>query len=279
MNSEYQFNLVNLQYARSLENYKIIETTIKNGKCIVFFSGNGLYFPNTYAELQKTISSDRYEWEKLYSKHYEKIIFIRDVYKQWYVEGISDVINSIDKLNLFLDKEIEGFSSTFIGSSAGGYAAVLLGDLCNADLIISLSGQFDLIDEKKRQKANQILYKSKDERYLKLDDLKSKNIVYFYPRYSTYDEPQFKFIRKNKNITIIQMKSSFHGVPFYPYALKKVLNLNLADFKKLSCTQHHMFLFSLKYSTWADFFNWTLIKLKKIYFKLILLKSKGKGIL
>ncbi|WNC71179.1 hypothetical protein RGQ13_13745 [Thalassotalea psychrophila] len=265
MNSKYQFTLSNLNKARSLDNYKIINSSIKNGKCIVFFSGNGLYFPNTEEELNKTIDTDRYEWQKLYPKNYEKVIFIRDVYKQWYVEGINEEIDSIDKLKCFLDKEIEGFNTTFIGSSAGGYAAVLLGDICTVDLIISLSGQFDLTEEKKRSQANEILHHSPRLEYLQLANLTNKNIVYFYPRFSEYDKEQNLFAIKNKLITIIEINSSIHGVPFYPFALKKILGLDFVDFKKLSNKNHNMTLFSLKYCTCIDLLTWLKIQLSKTF--------------
>jgi hypothetical protein len=263
MNKKYQFSLANLGAARNLDNYKIITTNNQNGKCIVFFSGNGLYYPNTEAELNKTIVTDRYEWEKIYPHNYEKVIFIRDVYKQWYVEGINNEINSIDKLKVFLDKEIEGFNTTFIGSSAGGYASVLFGNLCGADLIISMSGQFDLTKEIKRAEANEILHKSNDSRYLRIDSLNNENVVYFTPCFSAIDMPQSKLAQQNTNIVIINIKSSSHGVPFAPFALKKILALDKHELYTLSARKHNMLLFSLKYAKWIDLYNWSYIQFKK----------------
>jgi hypothetical protein len=264
MTNTYQFNLPSIGKARGLANFKVLEGDIANGKCIVLFSGNGLYFPNTEDELSKIIKCDRYEWEKLYPKNYEKIIFIRDVYKQWYIEGISTELDTVDKVKILIDEEIAGYKTTFVGSSAGGYAAVLFGNLCHADLIISLSGQFDLNDEKKREDANEILNKSLDHRYLKLDGLVNKNVVYFNPCFSKQDHSHCQLARENKHILIVEIKSSFHGVPFYPFALKKLLNLELEQYKKLSLRRHNMLIFSIRYCTWSDAQTWCLIQVSKM---------------
>jgi hypothetical protein len=272
MTNTYQFDLPSITKARGLANFKVLEGDIANGKCIVLFSGNGLYFPNTEDELSKIIKCDRYEWEKLYPKNYEKIIFIRDVYKQWYIEGISTELDTVDKVKILIDEQIAGYKTTFVGSSAGGYAAVLFGNLCHADLIISLSGQFDLNDEKKREDANEILNKSLDHRYLKLDGLVNKNVVYFNPCYSSYDKPQVQLAHSINNIIVIEMKSSIHGVPFYPFALKKVLGGDIDKFKIMSRKKHNMMLFSIRNCTLADLLTWSIIRIKKVYtrtFKLL----------
>jgi hypothetical protein len=268
MTNSYQYSLTNMQEARRLDNYKIIKGNLKNGKCIVFFSGNGLYFPNIEKELNKIITDDKYEWEKLYPHNYEKIIFIRDVYKQWYIEGINTELDNIDKLKVFLDKEIKGYTTTFVGSSAGGYASVLFGNLCGADLSISLSGQFDLSEEKQRDGANEILNKSIDERYIDVSGLVNNNVVYFYPCYSKEDKHHKQLAQNNKNITIIEIKSSFHGVPFYPFALKKLLYLNIEQYKELSIKKHNMLIFSFKYCNWIDFYYWSSIQLKKLIMRI-----------
>ena len=139
-----------------------------------------------------------------------------------------------------------------------------MGNLCNVDLIISLSGQFDLTDEKKRQNANELLFKSRDERYLKLDELDNSTVVYFNPCFSKQDAHHHCLARGNNNITIIEIKSSFHGVPFYPFALKKILDLNKNEFRKLSRVRHNMLLFSFRFCNWLDFYNWVLFQLRKL---------------
>ena len=47
-------------------NYRIVETSARTNNAIVFFSGNGLYFPNTKEVFENVIlNSDRYEWENI----------------------------------------------------------------------------------------------------------------------------------------------------------------------------------------------------------------------
>ncbi|MBQ6886197.1 MAG: hypothetical protein IJN54_01625 [Lachnospiraceae bacterium] len=48
------------------ENYKEVIVNPEKNLCYIFFSGNGLYFPNTVEEFEKTIiKNNRFEWEKL----------------------------------------------------------------------------------------------------------------------------------------------------------------------------------------------------------------------
>lgn len=93
------------QYKRN--NYKIIETGNKTGRALVFFSGNGLYYPNTVSCFEETIiKNDRYEGERIIrhtqvQKYYEKIVLVRDIYKQWYVKGINSEQDTVDKTIFF----------------------------------------------------------------------------------------------------------------------------------------------------------------------------------
>ena len=143
--------LLKSEYAK--DNYKIIRTGSKTGRAIIFCSGNGLYFPNTEAEFtEKIINNDRYEWENLaadkrITRYYELIIFIRDIYKQWYITGINAKINTVEKTADFLKDLTAGLEITTCGSSAGGYAAVLFAHLLKAERFFSLSGQFSITNQ------------------------------------------------------------------------------------------------------------------------------------
>jgi hypothetical protein len=263
MKSTYQFDLECIEYARNLDNFKIIHGDIKNGKCIIYFSGNGLYYPNSEFQLNSVIDNDRYEWINLAPKTYEKIIFIRDVYKQWYVKGINNRLTSIETLKEFINGQINGYHSTFVGSSAGGYAAVLFGNLCSADIIISLSGQFDLKNEKLRSKANKLLHEYSDEKYLDLSLCENHNVIYFYPSLSEQDIYQMEVASRNCNITIVEIVSPVHGVPFFPFAIKNILSLDLEELKELSCKKHNMLYFSIRFCNVLDLVFWVNMRMKK----------------
>lgn len=132
------------------DNYKVIDTGIRTGRAIIFFTSNGLYYPNTEEEFtQKVILEDRYEGENI-SRHrkirqyYERIIFVRDIYKQWYVNGINPRYNTADKVAELLEELTHGLKVTTFGGSAGGYAAVLFAYLLKAERFFSISGQFSI---------------------------------------------------------------------------------------------------------------------------------------
>jgi hypothetical protein len=130
------------------DNYKIIQYDNGSNICILFCSSNAIYFPNIKDVYIRNIRvKDRYEWEKtanskVIRKNVRKIIFIRDIYKQWYVTGINERMHTIDLVVEFLQKETKDYRLITVGSSAGGYAAVLLGVLFNAEKIVTISGQF-----------------------------------------------------------------------------------------------------------------------------------------
>ena len=133
--------IVDKQYEE--DNYRITETKAKGNKCIIFFSGNGLYFPNDVETFnEKIIEKDRYEWENVANfskivKSYKKIIFLRDIYKQWYLRGINAQVNTIDKVVDLLHELTETFEVVTCGNSAGGYMALYMGAQLKASKIFS----------------------------------------------------------------------------------------------------------------------------------------------
>jgi hypothetical protein len=82
-------------------NYIIVDNNPNGEYVVVYFSSNGIYFPNTIEEYNKQIvQKNRYEW---FSNDYrlsnaKKIVYVRDVYKQWYLVGINQTISNIDLL-------------------------------------------------------------------------------------------------------------------------------------------------------------------------------------
>jgi hypothetical protein len=218
------------------ENYKngnieVINLNNSSNKCLLLCSGNGLYFPNTDEEyINKIRKQNRYEWEniaknKIIRKSFSKIIFIRDIYKQWYVTGINSKLNCVDKLVEYLKDETEGYKIIIAGSSAGGYTAVLLGVLLEAFRIITVSGQYNLwpfVDK------NPLLEKYKNEttksRYYDLRELLKFNktpILYFFPIKCEGDIEQYEFIKDDENILFFRIDSNKHGAGIsgtqYPY--------------------------------------------------------------
>lgn len=154
---QFDFNLgnINSKYLYPIweerDNYEIVKYSNNSNLCFVYFSSNGVYFPNEVDVFNKMIiNENRFEWKHLNNTVNSKIgkaIFIRDVFKNFYITGINSNINSIDNLLDFLRKETEGYDVYTIGSSAGGYMAMLAGSLLQVKRIYSFSGQFDISSE------------------------------------------------------------------------------------------------------------------------------------
>ncbi|WP_155838541.1 hypothetical protein [Butyrivibrio proteoclasticus] len=187
------------------DNFIIKDTGAVTNNAIIFFSSNGIYTPNSVDAFIKRIKeNDYYDWLVI-SKHrkicsyYKKIVFVRDIYKQWYVTGINNTVDSIDKMIEFLSNELAGYNITTCGSSAGGYAATILGIKLGATRIINSCGQFNLYD---RVDSDPLIAKYQfDNNRNKYYDIKKyllgneKGIYYLYPAYSKADVDQNKYIK------------------------------------------------------------------------------------
>ena len=204
-------------------NYKIVDNhEADNKNCLIFFSGNGIYYPNTEDVFDEVIvKNDRYEWENiakspLVNKNCARIIFVRDVFKQWYVEGISEENNSIEKVFELLKKLTDGYAIETCGNSAGGYAAVLFGCLLKAKRIFTVSGQFFLPEP---DVSRGLLLKHRnDSEYNHWYNLKNLvehyagEIVYIFPAKCQQDKNQYNFIKDVANICCVPVDSASHGM-------------------------------------------------------------------
>ena len=92
------------------ENSSNIEEEIVNEgnrECYIFFPSNGLY-RDTPQEFEKTLlENNRYEWKSIVMslkkrKGTGKIIYVRDVYKKHYCEGVNSTLSSIEKVVEYL---------------------------------------------------------------------------------------------------------------------------------------------------------------------------------
>ncbi|MBQ8635693.1 hypothetical protein IJ425_06040 [bacterium] len=201
------------------KNYKIIHTKAKNKNAIIFFSGNGLYFPNEEKIFSETIiEKNRYEWEnisdnKKIKNKYSLIIFVRDIYKQWYLNGINSELDTQEKVIEELKKITKGYKVTTCGNSAGGYMATLVGISINAENIFSFSGQFDLNSQKYKDSIiEENLNALKNKYYSLTENIKTakSNIFFFYPGLCEQDINQHNII-KGFNIFSFSFDTETHG--------------------------------------------------------------------
>ena len=256
-NYSFQVDSNIIQELRNLDNYKVIyeKTELSEPNvCAVYFSSNYIYFPNTESSVKKSIQEkDRYEWWNLKYPAASKHIFIRDIYKQWYLHGINSSINSIEKMCDLLKTEIKGYETVFIGSSAGGFAAVLIGSMLHVDKVYAFNNQFFLTDlfEKSDPKTDPLIFREKENpeinKYYDISPFikNSENIYYFHSNKSDWDIRQYKSV-KDLSLNVISINTSIHGIPLLKNNLIELFKLNDAELKNLTNKKLNPIGFSFK---------------------------------
>ena len=108
----------------SKNEYKIING---NKNLIICFGGMALQFGGVLPfEFLNYLSS-------IYKNNCDLLFFI-DNHQCWYHKGIKDITNNIDETILYLNNIIKDGNYQkviFMGTSAGGYGAILFGSMCN----------------------------------------------------------------------------------------------------------------------------------------------------
>jgi len=223
---------IQTQY-RERNNYKVeYDPNGNQDLCVIYFTSHALYFPNDEdVFIERVVQKDVYEWYNTRHLNAGKHIFVRDVFKQWYLKGINGSINSPDLLLRFLKHQTEGMKIVTVGASAGGYAAILMGCMLGAEKVIAFNAQINLNKELQSSKEceNALLHRLKDteaRKYYDLNDfmLSETDIFYIHSSMSEWDKIQCDLIRRSSNIHIIPIKSSLHGVPVPKAILKEFIS-------------------------------------------------------
>jgi hypothetical protein len=260
------------------QNYEIMYFNKDDDRCIIYFSGNGLYYPNDSETFcQNIIKNNRFEWKKNIVRTANKVIFLRDVTKQWYITGINAEINTIDKLVLFLKEQTRGLKVICIGNSAGGYAATLFGCLLNATHIFNFSGQFNLLDglqtEQGRALSPTLVKYETTKGYrdylsiVKYLETSHTHIFYFYPALVDEDIAQSKHIESVDIVHQFKFNTKIHGTTCYPCNFIDVFSLSLEKLLLLhSCYKNRLISplsFSIKTSGFIKSLSYISKKLLK----------------
>lgn len=181
-----------VEEAYSQDNYKVVDYSNGIKRCFIFFSSSGIYYPNTKEEFEeKIIRRDRYEWENLaageaLSKASDKQIFVRDIFKQWYIRGINKTINTIDKLIELLRDLTRGYEVITVGISAGGYMAAIVAARLDARSCYDFSGQTSLwekVDPNPLLRSKAV--DDSDTKYFAVADLVKQSNCHFYYFYAS----------------------------------------------------------------------------------------------
>lgn len=232
MNAEFLLDDQNVHLKKVWEtqsNYKIEDIKWGGGICYIFFSSNGLYYPDCMKTFHEVIEEqDKYEWKNLVRNQDElknagRVIFVRDIYKQYYVMGINQKINSIDKLLVSLKDITEGMEVVTCGISSGGYMAIIAGTYLNARAVFSFSGWLRLFkDEDSKELIDSGFwldtYKESEEhkKWYDITGILQNNkvpIMYFFAGLNHDDQEQAKLALniKNSGMILFPMKSKVHG--------------------------------------------------------------------
>lgn len=248
--------------------------------CVIYFSGNNLYYPDNDETFKNTIlEKNRFEWVKRKGDFDESLqvkeIFVRDVYKQWYVQGINSTLNSIDKLADYLKEETSDCKEVLtVGNSAGGYMAVLIGCLLHVNRVFTFSGQFDLHDRvDKNPLLSKYLDNSDKSKYYDLIGLVRNcdvPIYYFWPGFVEQDVFQAGLVSDLKNVKSFRFNQTIHGQSMYAENLPIVIGCSKADLDTLYVKYNGRtvspFCFSVKISGFVPSLKgYCIMQLKRLY--------------
>lgn len=221
-----EHNIV-MQNTYETDNYKVIECNPKIRRCFIFFSSNGLYYPNTKEEFERFVVKDKYEWQRIASlscvkEKVGRIIFVRDIYKQWYVKGINKEVNTQEKVIGLLRELSKGYEVTTIGNSAGGFMATLVGEAIQATHCLSFSGQFHLGNANGKFMD---LYMGESEKDKILYRIKQSNvpIYFFYSNRNQSDVFQYDQVKECSNVRSFSFKSNIHGYTMLSINLPRII--------------------------------------------------------
>lgn len=209
-------------------NYRIEDGDNPNSNLyVVYCSSNGIYFPNNEETFRKRIiEQDKYDWKRnRIKKNVCKHIYIRDLYKNWYVEGINIEINTIQKVaDWIVSITPKGAEFVFIGSSAGGYMSICLASILGGTVFAG-SPQIQL---KVLDKYPFLCIHQHDRECNRWFDLKqviseSKCKSRYYILYGAKNEEDHDQISKISdlpNVKVIEFDTDLHGVVFLPFNVK-----------------------------------------------------------
>lgn len=242
---------------REMPNYLIDYDNEASSKdyCAIYFSSNNIYTPNEEQAFRyRIVEKNSFEWYGLRVRKAYKHIFVRDIFKQWYLKGINADIDSPEKLYSFLKQETKGMKVICMGSSAGGYAAILYGSLLKAERVIAFNAQFELRSLLSRddEAKNPLVYRvlnTEYEKYLELPavaDMGNTDVFLFQSIKSKWDILQDEYIKDSLPIHKIRFRSSIHGVPFLKVAIPAIYDMDSSELVKYEKKVNNPIVFTMK---------------------------------
>jgi predicted esterase YcpF (UPF0227 family) len=144
----------------------------------------------------------------IYTNKYDLYFFI-DRNQCWYHKGINNITTNIDETVDYLKNIIKNYKKViFMGISAGGYAAILFGSLCNVSNVISFIPQTILNEpiNPKYKNLKQVI--NKNTQYLLYGDtsIKDTNNLHHIRHCNNIEEYKNVKVIRNNNCNLKQMK-------------------------------------------------------------------------
>ena len=157
-----------------------------------------------------------------------KKLFLKDSTKTWYLNGIPGFTNSVNSTLIYIKEKIKQSNCknvVMIGSSAGGFGALLYGNLLNVNKVIVFNPQ-TYLDVKTRLKYNETRWETQNLKSIQksnnlyknlniLDKSTTYNHIIFSNNY--LDQSHFTNIKENKNLNIngVRVTTSTHLLSKY----------------------------------------------------------------
>jgi len=244
--------------------------------CTIYFCSHNIYFPNTESVFTKRIVENNfYEWYGTRVQKSYKHIFVRDIFKQWYLTGINSTIDTPQKLLSFLQQETKGYKIITLGSSAGGYAAVLYGSLLKAEQVLAFNPQFEIksLLASSDESTDPLIFRLKDSPFFEYYDLcpwidlQTVDLFYFYSTKSPWDQTQYEHSKDITGIHRIAFSTAHHGIPFLKVCLSRVINLDKEKLLGLSRKKQYPFSFSVQMVGFWKVVHGLISQIYKVYIK------------
>lgn len=183
-------------------NYKLVTKSSEKKKLIIAFASRGpMRFQHT--NLLKDCKSD--------------VLYVRDVSDAWYNKGFLFLTTNIDTTVEYLKGITQKYTEILaLGSSSGGYAALLFGSLLNAQKILAFSPQ--TLIPRGKPFSDEKLLRDIDNKYFDLKTAISKKpeIKIYYSDEYKYDMEAALRLKGIKNIELnpFHFGENHNVVPF-----------------------------------------------------------------
>ena len=226
-----------------------IEDKYPNGEyCYIFFSSNGICDEVPVEKyIEELVDKNKYEWRSIAKairkrKSTGRCIYVRDVYKCYYMHGVSSKYDSIEKTIIRLKEYVsdKNWKIVTVGISSGGYMSVITGMALGAYKIYNISGQYSLkeripqfYDEFVRINPRYGRIVDMVKEYSCSDDSDQASIYYFCPIGCDHDREQYNMVKDFTCVKTFLFPDKIHASTVYPFNFPDLLTLSVEKMERL----------------------------------------------